>query len=77
MTTCVDLGLVRDILTDAMKAVDTLDRTEILDTTLGNKPAVAHLNREMLNLADQLGLAAALVRNEYWSGKGEMSYDIA
>ena len=29
-----------------------------------------------MNLADKLQLASVLVRNEYWTGKGGMSYDI-
>lgn len=74
--TTVDLTLLREILSDANKAVESLDGTEIADTTLGNKASAAQLNRELLNLADQLQFASALVRNEYWTGKGLLSYAV-
>ena len=76
MATTVDLSLIREMLSDASKAIESLDGTVIADTTLGNKPSEARLNRELLNLADQLQLAAALVRNEYWTGKGLLSYGL-
>jgi hypothetical protein len=72
--TTVDLALVREVLSDANKALESLDGTKIDDTTLSNKASAAQLNRELLNLADQLQLASALVRNEYWTGKGLLSY---
>ena len=72
----VDLALVREVLNDANKALESLDGTVIADTTLGNNPSAAQLNRELLNLADQLQLASALVRNEYWTGKGLLSYAV-
>lgn len=76
VTTGIDMTLVREILTDAMKVVEELDGADIEDTALGNKPADAKINRALLNLADQLGLAESLIRNEYWTGKGLISYDI-
>jgi hypothetical protein len=77
MTTPVDLSLIREILGDALKAIETLDGTAaIADATLSNKPDAARLNRTLLNLADQLQLAASLVRNVYWHGKGQLSYDL-
>jgi hypothetical protein len=72
--TTIDLALVREVLGDANKALESLDGAEINDTTLGNKAGAAQLNRELLNLADQLQFASALVRNEYWTGKGLLSY---
>ena len=76
MTTGVDMTLVKEILADALAVVDELHGTDIEDTTLGNRPADAVINRALLNLADQLGLAESLIRNEYWTGKGLISYDI-
>lgn len=70
------LTFVREILSDALKVAESLDGTIIADTTLGNKPVEATLNRGLLNLADQLQLATALVRNEYWTGEGLMSYAV-
>jgi hypothetical protein len=77
MTTHVDFTLVKEIVTDAMKVIETVDGTDINDTTLGNRPADARLNRTLMNLADQLLLASVLIRNEYWTGKGGMAYDIS
>ena len=74
--TTIDLTLTREVLNDASKAVESLDGTVIDDTTLGNKASEAQVNRELLNLADQLQLASALVRNEYWTGKGLLSYGL-
>jgi hypothetical protein len=74
--TTIDLSLLREVLADASKSAEVLDGTVIDDTTLGNKASEAQLNRELLNLADQLQLASALVRNEYWTGKGLLSYGL-
>lgn len=74
--TTVDLSLIREVLSDASKAVETLDGAVIADTTLSNKPDAARRNRALLNLADQLQLASSLVRNVYWDGKGQLSYDL-
>ena len=74
--TTIDLSLLREVLADASKAVESLDGTVIDDTTLGNKASAAQLNRELLNLADSFQLASALVRNEYWTGKGLLSYGL-
>jgi hypothetical protein len=74
--TTINLSLLREMLGDIGQAVKSLDGTELDDTTLGNKAREARLNRELLNLADQLQLASALVRNEYWTGKGLLSYGL-
>lgn len=74
--TTIDLSVIREMLGDIAKAVDSLDGTVIDDTTLSNKASEARLNRELLNLADQFQLASALVRNEYWTGKGLLSYGL-
>lgn len=67
----VDLSTVAEILEDC--AVLT---TELNGQTIPNGSDVARLNRNLLNLADQLGLAAALVRNEYWQGREGISYSM-
>lgn len=72
----LDLDLVRRILTDALDVAETLDGVVVDDTTLEKKKAEAELNRQLLNLADTLGLASALVRNAYWQGKGELTYEL-
>lgn len=74
--TTVDMHLVKEILNDALKACDAVDSVIIEDNTLGNKAKEAHINRDLLNLSDQLGLASSLVKNEYWSGKGMLSYEL-
>lgn len=76
MATTVDLDLVHKILSDALGAVDHLNGTVIDDTTLGNKPKEAVVNRELLNLVDSLLLASTLVKNEYWMAKGLISYAV-
>lgn len=72
----LDLDLVRRILTDALDVAETLDGVVVDDTTLEKKKAEAELNRQLLNLADTLGLASSLVRNAYWQGKGELTYEL-
>lgn len=72
----LDLALIQEILADATTAVAQLHGTVVNDTTLGNKLPEAKLNRALLNLSDQLLLASALVKNEYWTGKGLLSYGI-
>jgi hypothetical protein len=44
----------------------------VVQETTGNarNATVAAVTRELLRLADQLELAASLVKNEYWVGKG-------
>lgn len=76
MATTVDLEQVEEILVDALASVRRLDRTVIDDTTLGNKPREAQVNRELVNLVDTLILASALTKNQYWAGKGLMSYEL-
>ncbi len=53
MATTVDLGLIREVVNDTLAAINALDGTVIDDTTLGNKPNQARINRELLGLADQ------------------------
>ena len=76
MATVIDMQMVQKILTNALKAADAVDNIALDDDTLGNKAKEAQVNRELLNLSDQLLLAAALVKNEYWATKGLMSYDL-
>lgn len=81
MTTSVDMRLPLEILADAIDVARKLDGIEIEDTTLGKSGSAtsrdaARLNRALLNLADQLQLASSLVRNVYWDGKGQLSYDL-
>jgi hypothetical protein len=72
----LNLDSVRRILADALDTAESLDGLVVDDTTLEKKRAEAELNRQLLNLADALGLASSLVRNAYWHGKGELSYDL-
>jgi len=39
----------------------------------GSAPGSGEMSRDLLNLADQLDHAAALVRNQYWTWKGGLS----
>jgi hypothetical protein len=72
----VDLERVQEILGDCVNETRRLDGSTIDDKSLERKPGAAEVNRRLLNLADQLALASALVRNEYWQGRGLLSYDI-
>lgn len=72
----LDLDHVKRILADALDVAESLDGLVVDDTTLEKKKAEAELNRQLLNLADTLGLASSLVRNAYWHGKGELTYDL-
>lgn len=72
----VDLRSVQEIVGDCVNEIRKLDGSTVDDRTLEKKVSVAELNRRLLNLADSLALASALVRNEYWAGKGLMSYDL-
>ena len=76
MATTVDMAFTLEILTDAVRVANELNGLTVDDheTTLA-KGDVARLNRQLLNLADQLQLASSLVRNSYWEGKGQLSYD--
>lgn len=71
----VNLDRVQEILADAVSETRRLNGSAVSDKTVTNKAEAAELNRRMLNLADQLELAAGLVRNEYWAGRGLISYD--
>jgi len=64
MATTVDLALVLEVIRDALKSVEALDGTVIDHTMPGSWPAHAMVNRDLLNLSDQLLLASAVVRTE-------------
>jgi hypothetical protein len=71
------LSTVREIITDALSEIDGLDgRSAPAHADRVASRAAAQASRGLLNLADQLALASALVRNEYWSAKGMTSYDL-
>jgi hypothetical protein len=72
----VDLRSVQEILGDCVNEARVLNGSSVDDKSLDKKPSAAELNRRLLNLADQLTLASALVRNEYWTGKGLLSYEL-
>jgi hypothetical protein len=72
VSTTVNLDTVADLLAAASKSVDNLNGRRVQETSTpsARKATVAAVTRELLHLADQLDLAAALVKNEYWVGKG-------
>jgi hypothetical protein len=69
MMSTLDLSVVRAVLADAAKAVQSLVAPGSATLPWATNPARRRLNRELLNLADQLQLASARVRNTYWFGK--------
>jgi hypothetical protein len=74
MATTVDLALVREAICDVLKAVDALDGIVVDDTMPGIGRNHATVNRDLLNLSDQLLLASSLVKNECWTGTGVLSH---
>jgi len=65
----LDMEPVKVLLKEAYAIAEKLDRQEWDDTTKGS-PEKAELSRTISFLADKLLMGAALVRNEYWIGKG-------
>lgn len=74
MATTVDLALVREVIGEALKAVEALDGTVIDHTMPGSWPVHATVNRDLLNLSDQLLLVSALVRTECLTTDGVQSH---
>lgn len=69
--TIINLDRVSMVIVDARKETYRLSDVAVaIDTPNVNRPDVAKLGRDLLHLADQLELAAQLVRNEYWVLKG-------
>lgn len=68
----IDLGTPKEIVTDALKVI-TEQHGKMTGTS---RTEVADVNRVLLHLADDLALAAALVRNAYWASRGEESYEL-
>ena len=74
----IELDRVRAVLREVDALVDELDGLELDDrreldvtATKVERSDRARVNQALNLLADRLGLAAALVRTEYWYGKGE------
>lgn len=68
----IKLDVVSSILDGCKDVVHQLDGLEVDDTeSISRKRELAaEANRDLLFLADQLHLAASLVKNEYWHAKG-------
>lgn len=65
----IDLEDVLDAIAVATDVATGLNGTELPAKGGGNSGEVAAANRALLELADQLGLASALAREEYWKGR--------
>jgi len=65
----LDMAPVLLLLKEAYAIAEKLDRQEWDDNTKGS-PEKAELSRTISYLSDKLAMGAALVRNEYWIGKG-------
>lgn len=59
-----------EVLADVIESLEPLD-DQPLEVTREGK---AEVSRTLLNAADQLDLAASLVRNVYWQTRGRASY---
>lgn len=68
----LDLSSVLEILVDAGQDLASLNGEPLTS----NRKEEAERNRRLLRLADSLGLASCLVRNEYWHSRGRPSYDL-
>lgn len=68
MANHIDLSTVLTILAKTGDEADTLDGTRYDDDGL-NSSEKAIVGRRLNRLADDLALASALVRNEYWEGR--------
>lgn len=70
--TPIDLASAMEVVTTCVDEIEKLD-----GLAMGtNRKEVAQVNRQLLHLADDLALAAALVRNVSWAARGEESFDL-
>jgi hypothetical protein len=69
MATKIDFAMVTDVLTEVVREMEALDNFEWDDDGTNNSEK-AEVSRRLNHLSDALFLASALVRNEYWTGKG-------
>jgi len=73
----IDMETAMTVITDCLNDARMLHDTPLPDASTPNRNrAEADLSRRTLHLADQLQMAAGLVRNEYWALKGLTSYDL-
>lgn len=68
----IQLDTVIDILQDALGEALASNGQPFGET---NREQAA-VNKDLLSLSDRLMLASTLVRNEYWSGRGGVSYEL-
>lgn len=68
----IDLNTCEQIVTDQLEIVKDLNGVAHGVT----RREVADVNRQLLQLADDLMLASTLVRNAYWASRGEESYEL-
>lgn len=68
-TNRLDMEPVLTLLKAAYNLASQIDRKE-WDDTGANNTEKAELSRSINHLADQLQIASAMVKNEYWIGKG-------
>lgn len=68
-TNRINFDVVRLILADTVTTLSELDGME-WDDSGKNSTERAVLSKRLNHAADMLTLASALVRNEYWVGKG-------
>lgn len=66
----IDLSVVKDILTEIVREVNEIDEESFDDKAGRNNTEIAQLSKRLNRIADLCELAAAHVRQEYWSGKG-------
>lgn len=74
----IDLTRARHVLSSAKELLDDLDGVDLDDSNAiyaqgqsNIRQERAQASKDLLQLADQLDLAGQLVRNAYWSFRGE------
>lgn len=62
----IRLRYVREIVKECISDCDELEARSLIKDDRTKSPEHAQLSSTLLHLADELALAAALVRREYW-----------
>lgn len=74
----IELDLVEEVLEEALTDVRASDGCRPPDSATASQMREwrSSMSRRLLNVADRMALAEALIRNEYWRMKGLPSHDL-